>query len=99
MKRKTRIKTEIEVREVWIISDPQEAAPVSCQICASPQCVLLAPEVMATLTGISLRNLFRLVEAGQVHYLEQADGSLLICPNSLPADPEAIAAGRLLPSA
>lgn len=99
MKKKTRIKTTVEMHEVWVITEPQEAPTELCQICANQEATMLAPEVAAAVAGISLRSLFRLVEAGEVHYLERADGTLLVCLNSLPADPQAVAPRGLLPSA
>jgi hypothetical protein len=86
------------MHEVWIINDPQRTN-VLCEVCANPQVAMLAPEVAAALAGISLRTIFKMVEAGQVHYLEQADGLLLVCPNSLLQDSEALILHKVLPSA
>jgi hypothetical protein len=86
------------MHEVWIINDPQRTN-VLCEVCANPQVAMLAPEVAATLAGISLRTIFKMVEAGQVHYLEEPGGLLLICPNSLLQNAEAPLLRRNLLSA
>lgn len=83
LKKKTRIATRIELHEVWIITQPQ-TTPVLCDLCSGQQSLMLAPQEAAVLSGVSLRTIFRWVEAGQVHYLEQADGLFLICLNSMP---------------
>jgi len=69
---------------------------VMCEQCANSQAAMLAPEAAAVVAGVSLRTIFRWVELGRVHFLEQKDGTLLICPDSLPGDSGARA---LLPPA
>jgi hypothetical protein len=85
LRKKIKIETRVEMREVWIIAKPRRSATVLCAVCASPQAVMLAPQEAAAIAGVTLRTLFRWVEAGEVHFLEQADGALWVCVNSLPA--------------
>jgi hypothetical protein len=44
---------------------------------------LVSPEAAAAVTGISLRSVFRCLEAGLIHYREADDGKVLICFSSL----------------
>lgn len=96
--KKTRTETRIEVHEIWIITDPQ-APLVVCDVCADQQSAMIGPEEAALVAGVSLRTIFRWVEAGQVHYQEQPDNGLLVCPNSLPGRLDATPVRGLLPSA
>jgi hypothetical protein len=48
---------------------------------------MLPTNQAALLIGCTERDVFRLVESGQLHFVETRTGSLLICANSLlPAD-------------
>lgn len=53
-----------------------------CVECAK-QVEMVRPEDAAALLQISLRRVFRRVEAEKLHFTETADGSLFICRNSL----------------
>lgn len=44
---------------------------------------MLTPEEAAVLSGMSVRALFRQVEAGTLHSAETREGLLLICPRAL----------------
>jgi hypothetical protein len=44
---------------------------------------MLAPNEAAAMLQTTARTIFQRVEAGEVHFLETADGALLICCNSL----------------
>jgi hypothetical protein len=41
------------------------------------------PEAAAARAGLRVREIYRLVEAGSVHFLESADGTVLVCVDSL----------------
>ena len=43
----------------------------------------LPPDTVVALTGLSLRELFRRIEAREVHINEFPSGLLLICPKSI----------------
>ena len=66
-----------------MITKPQGAPIVMCKECTDPQAAMLAPEAAAIVAGVTLRTLFRWIEAGKVHFLEQTDGTVLICSDSL----------------
>jgi predicted site-specific integrase-resolvase len=45
---------------------------------------MIPVEAAATIAGVSTRTIYRWIEAHELHFLERADGVLLICPSSLP---------------
>ena len=44
---------------------------------------MLAPNEAAALLQTTAREIFRLTEAGEIHFLETETGALLVCGNSL----------------
>ncbi|MBI1762568.1 MAG: helix-turn-helix domain-containing protein [Acidobacteria bacterium] len=80
MNRKRRI--EITVEKTLLIVRRTSSLPVWCPACPAPA-QLITPETAAALLGVSTRTLYRKVEAGQFHFVETAEGKLLVCPNSL----------------
>lgn len=80
MSRKRRI--EITVETTLLIVRHTSLLPVWCSECPFPV-QLITPETAAALLGVSTRTFFRKVEAGQFHFVETAEGNLLVCPNSL----------------
>jgi hypothetical protein len=44
---------------------------------------LISPEGAARLSGVRVREIYRRVEAGRVHFIETGGGLLLICIDSL----------------
>lgn len=53
-----------------------------CEQCAA-ETVMFAPNEAAAYLQTTAREIFRRVEAGEMHYLETETGALLICRNSL----------------
>ena len=88
-----RTETTIETHEVWVVRKPAGPFPAWCTDCAGRP-PMLTPDEAAALSGLSLRAIFRLVEAGGVHFLETAGGRLVVCPASLTA--QSARAPRLL---
>ena len=87
MNRRKRIEATIETHEIWVIRRRQRTMPAVCSVCADWR-GMLTPEAAAALAGVSLRTIYRRVEAGGVHFMEAADGGLLICLASLLLTPE-----------
>ena len=56
--------------------------PVWCIECSSPV-HLITPEEAAVLARVSTRTIYRWVETAQLHFLETAEQSPLLCLNSL----------------
>lgn len=65
-----------------LVYAPPRRATSWCGECAG-EVPLLTPEEAALATGVGARAVYRLVEAGQIHFMETADGLLLVCPNRL----------------
>jgi hypothetical protein len=53
-----------------------------CDACGAVVRLVTADDA-AALAGTSAREIYRLVEARKIHFIETAQGSLLICLNSL----------------
>jgi excisionase family DNA binding protein len=81
-KMKKRMKVTLETNRLLVIARRGQAQPCWCTHCGA-QVQMLWPDEAAALTGVSARTIYALVEAGQLHFTETADGRLLICPNSL----------------
>ncbi|MBA3715642.1 MAG: hypothetical protein H0W76_24835 [Pyrinomonadaceae bacterium] len=54
-----------------------------CDGCAK-SVVMATPDEAALLARLTTRAVFRLIEAGLVHYAESREGSVRICLDSLP---------------
>ena len=59
-----------------------EARLAQCDECQE-EVSWLTPNQVVALTGLSLREVFRRIEANTLHFSETAPGLLHICPNSL----------------
>jgi len=44
---------------------------------------MLTPDQAATIANVSSRTIYRRVEDGEMHYMETAEGHLLVCANSI----------------
>lgn len=81
---KTR-KTEkaVEIHEFYVVRTTSGSMPALCEVCSSGDAYMVAPEQAAAVTHVALRNIYRAVETGSVHYREATDGSLVVCLKSL----------------
>ena len=82
MKKKRRTRTTIEMREVVVIRGAPKRRSIFCAEC-SEAAVFVTVEEAVKMSGISARAIYRLLEAGSVHFAETADGLTLICPATL----------------
>jgi len=80
MKRTRRTRTTVEQREVVIIRNLRKQG--FCAGC-SEQTALISVEEGVRISGLSSRAVYRLIEAGRIHFAETAEGSVLICPATL----------------
>ena len=79
---KRRIEITVERQRILFVKRRHPTTPVWCETCAGrPQ--MLTPDEAALLLGISERDIFRRVEARQVHFTETAGGRLYVCGSSL----------------
>lgn len=79
-KRTTRI--EIQTERVLVIEKRNSTTQSWCEGCGR-QVKLVTLEMIAIVTGLSVRSVFRMLEAGEIHFLETPNGSLFICLDSL----------------
>jgi hypothetical protein len=81
MKRRTEITIKTDRLLIFRQSN-RHPALARCARCGTETPMLTVDEA-TTLSRLSARTIFRLVEAEQVHFTETPDGRLLICPDSL----------------
>ena len=65
-----------------LVYAPPRRASAWCDVCEG-EVPLLTPEEATFATGVGARAIYRLVEAGLIHFRETADGLLLVCPSKL----------------
>jgi hypothetical protein len=77
--------TEIEVErhETLVIWRPRHEPRPLCPECGEVE-TMVKPEEASAIAGVSLRVVFRWVEAALVHFIETPDGRVYVCANSLP---------------
>lgn len=82
-----RTETIIETRQVQVVHRRAPAPDAWCDSCAATTPRVTADEA-AVLARVSVRTIYRSVEAGEFHVAEPPDGALLIClPSLLAARP------------
>lgn len=73
-----------ETHEMEILSRPRVREKRFCDGCDRPV-RWLVPEEAMLLAKTSLREIFRLIESGEIHFIESKKGFLLVCAESLAA--------------
>ena len=81
MKRRTEITIETE-RVVVVEGVVREDVAQWCEKCGA-ESHLIAPDAAAALLGVSTQAILRWAEAAGLHFVAGADGSPLLCLNSL----------------
>ena len=81
IKRTTEIYTETNRR--FVVHIPGSAERTNCPDCETPPSLMITAEHAAALFGINRRAIYRLVEAGCIHFMECESGVLLVCPDSV----------------
>jgi len=74
----------MEKHEVVVIRGSRRLNRVLCANC-SEAVVLVTIEEAVTMSGFTARAIYHLLEAGEVHFAETAEGMTLICPATLVA--------------
>lgn len=83
MKRKRRTEITVETETIVCLRRRSQAALIAwCPQCAA-EVKLVTPEAAALHSGLSLRAIYRRIEADRLHFSETAEGQLFICLNSL----------------
>jgi hypothetical protein len=78
MKQKTEITFEVE--ETIVLHQSGQVFEAFCPFCNAPV-KMAAPNTIAFLSGVSEREIFRLIEKGKIHFFET--DRIFICLNSL----------------
>ena len=81
LNRRTVITFETQERCSYRLPD-SSAVIGGCVVCGSEVC-WLTPDQFAALAGLSMREVFRRIEANALHFVETVNHGLRICPGSL----------------
>ncbi|HLM60509.1 MAG TPA: hypothetical protein VK308_06885 [Pyrinomonadaceae bacterium] len=77
-----KIEIRIEKRErITFFRSPDQIQTV-CRICAR-ESVFIAPKYAVASFDMTMREIFRLVETGRLHYIETESGAAFVCLTSL----------------
>jgi hypothetical protein len=79
---KRTVKLTIETERIFVIRTRRAQRRAMCEACGEVVRLVTAEEA-AALAHLSTRAVYRLVEAGTLHFIERAGESVLICLNSL----------------
>ena len=79
---KRRSEITIESDRILVVSRRRVSVVARCQTCGEPV-KMVTPDEAARMAGVSSRTIYRRIEAERVHFLETAEGLLLVCINSL----------------
>ncbi len=86
-----KIEIHIEKRERITFFRATEEIRIICAVCEC-ETLFIAPERAAVSHGLTMREIFRRVESGAIHFIETREGLTLICLNSLLAGEDEITA-------
>jgi hypothetical protein len=82
MKTKRTIELTVESSSVSVLRRTRPSMFAWCAVCDA-EVRMISPEQAAARAGVSVRAIYSSVEAGQIHFLENHEGSLLVCAESL----------------
>ena len=82
--RRRRKEITIETDEALVLRRKDLRRRAWCGGCG-PEVEFVTPEAAALASGVTTREVYRLVEAGVAHFFETNDGALLVCARSLTA--------------
>jgi hypothetical protein len=83
MRRKKKITiVTFESRERTTIHRSGQSLMAWCDQCGA-EVLMVTPTQAANIAGTDARLIFRRVESGEIHFIESANGALLICEQSL----------------
>jgi hypothetical protein len=80
MKRKIRQTVLIETEQISILFDRTKQDFMFCPKC-EVESVMLLPEKIAEVTAFPIREIYRRIESGEVHFIEKE--TILVCLESL----------------
>ncbi|MDQ4122258.1 MAG: hypothetical protein M3209_12535 [Acidobacteriota bacterium] len=80
--RKEKTVITVETFRRTVVRLPRKEIFAFCEVCRR-SVSMLAPDEAGRFRQTTVREIFRLVETGELHFLETATGILLICRDSL----------------
>ena len=80
IKRKTEILIHQTKHRLLLLPETEEI--IACPECGGDE-VMIVAESAASVFGFSRREIYRIIEAGKVHFLETKEGVLFVCQKSL----------------
>lgn len=81
MKTRTRTVITFEALQRTVITRRTRPVFIRCPYCVTAA-AMLSPNEFGRLNGLTSREIYRQVEAGAFHFVEDKGGKLLICENS-----------------
>ena len=82
MTQRKRTSVTVATSSLSVIRPMGSSIELWCAICAAIV-PMVSPEQAARLTGVTVRAIYRRIEAGDLHFAETANGLLLVCSDSL----------------
>jgi hypothetical protein len=79
---KRRVEISFERERLILLKNRTVTVSAYCELCQA-QSFFTAPEYAARSSPISIRLIYRQLEAGQLHFLEGPNGQVLVCTKSL----------------
>jgi len=80
--KKRRTEFAFELEQILIVKRRRGTVSGPCSDCAG-DVVMLSPDEAASITTVTTRALYRLVEAGMIHFTETQTGLIRVCLPSL----------------
>ena len=81
-KRKTRTEITLHTIERKVFLSESKTINIWCEFCAA-EVEMISPELAASIFGIHIREIYRRIEQGDLHFFETETGQVYICNNSL----------------
>jgi len=70
-----------QTKQIAVLIDSAAESNVRCEHCGDVK--LVSPLLAAKLLKIGTREVYRLIEAGEIHFVEMADRQMFVCCGSL----------------
>lgn len=80
--KKMRRRIITETKQIALLVDSDAQSDLFCKLCGETS-ALISSLLAAKLSGISTREIYRLIEAGKTHFIEMADRQIFVCAASL----------------
>ena len=81
LRKKKQTEITLERRERLVVRQ-RGTFPAWCAVCERSM-VFISVDASAAIAGSTVREIFRRIEAGDLHFLETLTGQIFVCPASL----------------